>query len=59
MNWGFGLYGSGMHDFIVTEMELGTRVAMAQDSENCGWSALMDVSYQEYCRKRGWVEGAT
>lgn len=51
-----GLYGPGMHDFILMEMELGTRVAMAQDSEDCGWSALMDLSYMEYCRERGWTE---
>jgi hypothetical protein len=29
-----GLYGNGMHDFILDEAVLGTRVAMAQDSED-------------------------
>jgi hypothetical protein len=39
-----------MHDFILTEAQLGTRVAHAQDSEDCGWSALLDLSYAEYVR---------
>lgn len=33
MNWPFGLYGSGVHQFILDEMELGTRVALALDDE--------------------------
>lgn len=28
-----GLYGSGMYDFALVELELGTRVAMALDDE--------------------------
>lgn len=39
-----GLYGPGMHGFIIDELELGTRVAMALDSENnAGWSAIDDL----------------
>lgn len=37
-----GLYGSGMHDFILMEAELGIRVAMAQDSEDCGFGPFWD-----------------
>lgn len=48
-----GLYGNGMHFFILMEMELGTRVAMAQDSEDCGWSALWDLSYELYLNGQG------
>lgn len=47
-----GLYGSGMHDFILDEMELGTRVAMALDSEACGWSALDNLSYELYLKEQ-------
>lgn len=36
MNSSFGLYGKGMHDFIMDEIELGTRVAHYQDSETYG-----------------------
>jgi hypothetical protein len=45
-----GLYGHGMHDFILDEAELGTRVAMALDNEACGFGALFDLSYEEYVR---------
>ncbi len=48
--WPGGLYGSGMHDWILMEAEMGTRVAHAQDSEDVGWSALLDLSYAEWCR---------
>jgi hypothetical protein len=36
----FPLYGRGMHDFVMTEIELGKRVVLAQDMEDCGFSAL-------------------
>ena len=39
-----GLYGSGMHDFILMELELGNRVAMAQDDEDCGYGILLDMA---------------
>lgn len=48
-----GIYGNGMHDFVMHELEVGPRVARAQDSETCGWSALMDLSYEAYLRERG------
>jgi hypothetical protein len=31
-----GLYGHGMHDFILRELEVGFRVAAQEDSERCG-----------------------
>jgi hypothetical protein len=34
VNWPFGLYGAGMHDWLIDELELGTRVAHFMDSEN-------------------------
>lgn len=49
----FGLYGPGMHEFVLIEMELGTRAAIFQDNEDCGWSALDDLSYDEYMREHG------
>lgn len=45
-----GLYSHGMHDFVLTEAELGTRVAMALDNEACGFGALFDLSYEQYLR---------
>lgn len=35
-----GLYGSGMHDFVLLEAEIGTRAALCADMEACGFSAL-------------------
>lgn len=51
MRWPFALYGNGMHGFVMYEMEVGKRVAMCQDSEDCGWSALDDVSYAAYVQR--------
>lgn len=45
---GTGVFGNGMHDFILRDMELGERVAMAQDDEDCGYGALFDLSYEQY-----------
>jgi len=45
-----GLYSKGMHDFILMEAELGHRAAASQDSEDAGWSALMDLSYEQYVK---------
>lgn len=33
MDWPFGLYGAGMHDWLMDELELGTRVAHFMDTE--------------------------
>lgn len=48
MRWPFALYGNGMHDLVMQDLEVGLRVALAQDSEDCGWSALMDLSYAQW-----------
>ncbi len=45
-----GLYSNRMHDWIMLELEVGTRAAHYQDSEDCGWSALLDLSYEQYVR---------
>jgi hypothetical protein len=37
-----------MHDFVMRECEVGTRVAMFEDSESCGWSALDDLEYSSW-----------
>lgn len=50
MWWPHGLYGPGMHDYIVREIEIGTRAASAQDAEDCGFSALLDLIYEASCR---------
>lgn len=45
-----GLYGKGMHDFILAEAELGYRVAVSQDAANVepdGW--FYDVLYEIEC----------
>lgn len=43
------LYGSGMHDFIMDEIELGTRVAVALDDEECygGMAWYWNLKYEE------------
>lgn len=44
-SWPFGLHHNGMHDFILDEAQLGTRVAHAQDAEDTGFGALFDLDY--------------
>lgn len=52
MSWPGGLYGNGMHQFILDEAELGFRAAYALDYEQAwagmGW--LLDLQYAEYVR---------
>jgi hypothetical protein len=48
---GAGLFGSGMHDFILMDLELGERVAMWQDDEDCGFGALFDLQYAKAMQK--------
>ena len=50
---GVGMYGQGMHDFVLREAEVGTRVAMAEDDEACGFGPMFDASFVEYLRERG------
>jgi hypothetical protein len=46
--WPFGLYGNGMHDYVMAEIELGERVAVAFDSKySLGDDALADLMYEE------------
>jgi hypothetical protein len=45
-----GLYGHGMHDFIVRECEVGTRVALAEDDEACGFGPLFDLQVSRWER---------
>lgn len=42
------VYGKGMHDFILDEMELGTKVAAALDDEACGFGPLFDLDVGNY-----------
>jgi hypothetical protein len=52
------LYTKGMHDWILNEMELGSRVAHFLDIENwMGWTFIDDLLYQRYVDGEG--EGAT
>lgn len=41
--WPFGLYGAGMHELILREIEIGKRAAQYEDMESCGESALDDI----------------
>jgi hypothetical protein len=50
---GIGLCTNAMHQFILDEMELGTRVAMALDDEACGFGPLFDLSYELYMKEHG------
>jgi hypothetical protein len=36
-----GLYGSGMHEYVLDEIELGPRAAACADDEACGYSPLV------------------
>ena len=56
MNWPFGLHHNGMHNFILDELELGTRVALAIDMESLGYGPLFDLQYEIYMRDHGEVE---
>ena len=42
-----GLYSTGMHDFVLRECEVGYRVAVAEDSEECGYGPLLDAMFVE------------
>ena len=53
MTWipGVGLYGHGMHDYLIDELELGARVASGLDNENnARMGVWVDISYAEWCR---------
>lgn len=54
------VYGHGMHDFILREVEVGTRVALAEDDELCGLGPLFDLQYDEWlktqpCEATAWL----
>lgn len=42
------LYGHGMHDFVMREVEVCLRVANAEDDEACGMGPLLDAHFAEY-----------
>ena len=49
-----GLYGSGMHDFVITEAELGNRVALYVDEADLDPMAwYFDIKFQQYEREAG------
>lgn len=50
-----GLYSSGMHDFVLREAEVGTRVAMAEDDEACGMGPFWDEHYRQFMRSQPWL----
>lgn len=43
-----GLYGNGMHDFVLRELEVGFRVACAEDDEAIGMGPLFNLQYMIY-----------
>lgn len=45
---GLGLYGSGMHDFVLREAEMGARVASAEDDEASGFGPLWDARFEAW-----------
>lgn len=47
-----GIYGSGMHDFVIRELEIGRRAAACEDSEACGFDAIFDLAYEQYVREQ-------
>lgn len=59
ISWPFGLYGQGMHDFVLRELEIGRRAAACEDDERAWWGlvppAILDIQYEQYVREQ---EGA-
>lgn len=49
---GMGIYGSGMHGFVMRELEIGYRAASYEDNERCGSSAIDDVLFMMYVREQ-------
>lgn len=50
---GLGLHSSGMHNFVVDELELGFRTAASMDDENnCGWPAVDTAICVDYLTRR-------
>lgn len=51
------LHSNSMHNFILRELEIGTRAAMIEDDEYvmCYPSAILDIQYREHCREYGWL----
>lgn len=45
MVWPMGLYGSGMHDFVLREAEIGWRAAVNEDSESTGAGPMLDLEF--------------
>ena len=45
------VYGPGMHDIVMRELEVGLRVALAEDDEACGFGPLFDASADAYFQK--------
>jgi hypothetical protein len=46
------LYGSGMHDFVLRECEVGTRVAQAEEAEYVDpLGPIYDLLYQRDVRE--------
>lgn len=40
------MYSNLMHDYVLRELEVGSRVAMAEDSEATGWGPLWDLIFE-------------
>lgn len=49
-----GVYGPGMHQFVLDEAELGYRVACRLDEEQAwaGMCWLLDIQYAEYVKEQ-------
>lgn len=47
-----GIYGKGMHGFILRELEIGYRAAVVEDQDyvDAYPSAILDLQYAEYMR---------
>ncbi len=47
-----GLHHNGMHDFVLRELEVGARTALAEDDEACGFGPLFDARYLRWARSQ-------
>lgn len=46
------LYGKGMHDFIMRELEVGNRVAHDEDDEGAGFGPFWDLHFAVYVGRK-------
>lgn len=44
----YGLYSTGIHEYVLREIEIGPRAARCEEDEACGYGPLFDQLYESY-----------